>query len=127
MKQFIDANIFIWHLRGEKKARDLLRRLTREEGHELWTGAPQRGEVVFFMKPEEEKATYAALANVKTQSLTQSLVDRAGVLFRRWHPTHGMDVNDAFLAAMALESGGRIVTLNVKHFPDPGLNVLKGW
>jgi predicted nucleic acid-binding protein len=127
MRQYVDANILIWHLRGEKKAGDLLRRLSREEGHELWTGAPQRAEIVLYMKPEEETDTLAALANLKTQPLTQTLVDRAGVLFRRWHPTHGMDANDAFLAAMALETGGRIVTLNMKRFPDPGLNVLKGW
>jgi hypothetical protein len=54
-------------------------------------------------------------------------VDQAGLLYRRWHPSHGTDVNDAILAATAAATGGRIYTQNVKHYPMPDIAVTKGW
>ena len=49
MKAFIDSDILIRHLRGERKALNLLKRLRDKEKFELWTGAMQRAEVIFFM------------------------------------------------------------------------------
>ena len=46
---------------------------------------------------------------------------------RRWHPSHGVDVNDAILAATAAATGGKIVTQNVKHYPMTDVAVVKGW
>jgi predicted nucleic acid-binding protein len=54
-------------------------------------------------------------------------VDQAGLLYRRWHPSHGTDVNDAILAATAAATGGKIYTQNVKHYPMPDIVVTKGW
>jgi predicted nucleic acid-binding protein len=126
MRAFIDSDILIWQLRGEKKAQELLRHLT-SEGMELWTGALQRMEVVFFMKPEEEKETRVLLARLKTQPVTQEIVDKGGEYYRKWNPSHGLDENDAILAASADLFGGRIYTLNIKHFPMPHVVSVKGW
>jgi len=127
VRVYVDSDILIWHLRGEKRAARLLRRLAREPHAELWTGAMQRAEVVFFMPPDEEAATLSLLARFRTHSVTQAIVDRAGVLYRRWHPSHGVDVNDALLAATVESSGGKIVTQNLRHYPTPGITVQKGW
>ena len=51
MKAYIDSDVLIWHLRGERKALNLLRRLRDKEQFDLWIGAMQRAEVVFFMRP----------------------------------------------------------------------------
>jgi predicted nucleic acid-binding protein len=126
MRAFIDSDILIWQLRGEKKAQELLRHLT-SEGMELWTGALQRMEVVFFMKPEDEKETRVLLARLKTQPVTQEIVDKGGEYYRKWNPSHGLDENDAILAASADLFGGRIYTLNIKHFPMPHVVSVKGW
>jgi predicted nucleic acid-binding protein len=126
MKAYIDSDILIWELRGEKKALELLRRLS-SEGLELWTCALQRMEVVFYMRPDEEKATRLLLSHIKTQAVTQEIVDKGGDYFRKWNPTHGLDENDAILAACANIHGGRIYTLNVKHFPMPEVTCVKGW
>jgi len=127
MRVYVDSDILIWHLRGERRAAILLRRLGRAADAELWTGALQRAEVVFFMRSHEEAATMSFLSRLHTQPVTQAIVDRAGALYRRWHPSHGIGVNDALLAATAESTGGKIVTQNVKHYPMPDIVVQKGW
>jgi len=127
MRAYIDADVLIWHLRGEKKAKDLLIHLRDQDRYELYTGAMQRAEVVFFMRPEEEDETALFLSAIKTVPVDQRIVDIAGTLYRQWHSVYGIDVNDAILAATVMETGGRIYTLNVKHFPMPEINVQRGW
>ncbi len=127
MRAYVDSDILIWHLRGEPKAARLLRKLSRDPGAELWTGAIQRAEVVFFLRPAEEAATLSLLSRFRTEAVTREIVDAAGVFYRRWHPSHGIDVNDAILAATAAATGGKIYTQNVKHYPMPDIAVIKGW
>jgi predicted nucleic acid-binding protein len=127
MRVYIDSDILIWHLRGQQKAASLLRHLVNTADTELWTGAMQRAEVVFFMRPEEEAATMSLLSRIRTEPVTQAIIDLAGVLYRRWHPSHGIDVNDAILAATVTATGGKIITQNVKHYPMPEVIVEKGW
>ena len=127
MRVYVDSDVLIWHLRGERKAARALRRLAEGERVELWIGAMQRAEIVFFMRPNEESATLSLLSRLKTQPVTQPIVDLAGDLYRRWHPSHGIDVNDALLAASVATTGGRIVTLNVRHYPMPNVPAEKAW
>lgn len=127
MRAYVDSDILIWHLRGEARAADLFRRLLEEPGVELWTGALQRAEVVFFMRAGEERATLSFLSRFRTEPVTQEVVDAAGALYRRRHPSHGIDVNDAMLAGTVGATGGKLYTQNLKHYPMPDLAILKGW
>lgn len=127
MRAYIDSDVLIWHLRGERKALNLLVKLRDKEKLELWTGALQRAEVVFFMRPPEEDATYLFLSQFKTASVDQTIIDKAGEIYRTWNPRAGTDVNDAILAATVLQSGGKIYTLNTKHYPMPELPVQRAW
>jgi predicted nucleic acid-binding protein len=126
MKLFIDSDILIWHLRGEEKAKKLLKEFIEEEA-ELWIGAMQRAEVVFFMRPEEEKETLDFLSLFKTHSVDQAIIDYAGQYYRAWGPSHGIDPNDAILAATVAIGGGRIVTQNTGHYPMPDILIQSGW
>ena len=127
MRAYIDSDILIWHLRGARRAAALLRALSLESGIELWTGALQRAEVVVFMRPAEASATMSFLSRFKTEPVTQEIVDDAADLYRRWHPSHGLDVNDAILAATVAATGGKVYTQNLKHYPMPDIAVTKGW
>ena len=127
MRAYVDSDVLIWHLRGERKALMFLRRLYGSRGYELWTGTMQRAEVVFFMKAEEEKSTLFFLSQLKTAPVDQRIVDAAAGLYRQWHPSHGLDINDAILAATVMETGGQIFCLNTKHYPMPDLMVNKAW
>ena len=127
MKAYIDSDVLIWHLRGERKALNLLKRLRDEEQFELWVGAMQRAEVVFFMRPAEESVTLLFLAQFQTASVDQQIIDKAGELYREWNPRSGTDVNDAILAATILKTGGKIYSLNSKHYPMPEVAVQRAW
>jgi predicted nucleic acid-binding protein len=127
MRAYIDADILIWHLRGDVKALDFLKQLRDDKAYELWTGAMQRAEIVFFMRPEEEDDTLLFLSQFKTAVVDQGIVDQAALLYRRWHPSHGLDINDAILAATAVQTGGQIYCLNKKHYPMPDLPVKRAW
>ncbi len=127
MRVYIDSDILIWHLRGSEKATDFLRSLNSAREYELWIGALQRAEIVFFMRASEEKATELFLSQFKTASVSQNTVDVAGKFYRKWNPSHGIDVNDALLAATATETGGIVYSLNIKHFPMPEIIVKKAW
>ena len=127
MRAYIDADILIWHLRGDAKAKDFLKQLKADGNHELWVCAMQRAEIVFFMRPHEEEKTLLLLSEFKTAAVDQEIVDLAGKLYRKWNPSHGTDINDMFLAATALQTGGSIFTLNTKHYPMPELKVHKAW
>lgn len=127
MKYFIDSDILIWHLRGRKEAKQRLRSFVERNDVELWIGAMQRAEIVFFMRGDEEKNTMALLSLFKTHPVGQAIVDQAGIFYRQYHPSHGIDPNDAILAATVLLHGGRIVTQNISHYPMTEIQIERGW
>ena len=127
MRAYVDSDVLIWHLRGEPAALRFLRKLAARRECELWIGAMQRAEVVFHMRPDEEEGTELFLAQFKTAVVDQAIVDAAARLYRKWNRSHGVDVHDAFLAAAAMKTGGTIYTLNVRHYPMPGIAVEKAW
>ena len=127
MKAFIDSDVLIWHLRGERKALNLLKRLRDKEQFELWTGAMQRAEVVFFMRLSEQEATLLLLSQFQTASVDQWVIDKAGALYHHWNPRNGTDINDAILAATTIQTHGKIYTLNTRHYPMPDVIVQRAW
>jgi predicted nucleic acid-binding protein len=77
------------------------------------------------MRPREVTATRAFLSRFKTEAVTLAIVDRGAEFYRQWHPSHGIDVNDAILAATVAATGGKIYTQNLKHYPMPHIAVLQ--
>ncbi len=79
------------------------------------------------MRPLETEPTLFFLSQFQTASVDAQIVDEAATLYRAWHPSHGLDINDAILAATALQTGGQIFCLNEKHCPMPNLRVERAW
>ena len=127
MKAYVDSDVLIWHLRGERKALNLIKRLRDKDQFDLWTGAMQRAEVVFFMRSVEESATLLFLSQFKTAPVDQQIIDKAGEFYRTWNPRSGTDFDDAILAATVVLTGGKIYTLNSKHYPMPEVPVQRAW
>jgi predicted nucleic acid-binding protein len=127
MKAYIDSDILIRHLRRESEALEFLRRMRKDPQNILCLGALQRAEIVFFMKPHERKDTFLLLSLFETASINAGIVDLGAELYREFHPAHGIDIADALLAATVLKTGGKIYTLNTKHFPMGDLVIERGW
>ena len=73
MKVFVDSDILIWHLRGEEQAKSFLKHTRSAPGCELWTGALQRAEVLFYARPKEEAVTRRFLALFRTAPVTEAV------------------------------------------------------
>jgi predicted nucleic acid-binding protein len=127
MRAYVDSDILIWHLRGEAKAKRFLKDLARNRDYELWTGAMQRAEILFFARPGEEDLTEDLMARFDTAPVDAVIVESAASLYRKWHPGHGIDMPDALLAATLLETGGVLFTKNTKHYPMPELSARQAW
>ncbi len=127
MRAYIDSDILIWHLRRERRALEYLRSMRADPQNILCLGALQRAEVVFFMKPPERKDTLLLLSLFETALIDAGTVDLGGELYREFHPAHGIDIADAMLAATVLKTGGKICTLNTKHFPMRDLIIERAW
>lgn len=80
MHAAVDSDVLIWYLRGEVKAHSLLERLRDDDQYELWIGAMQRAEVVFFMRPSEETATLLFLTLFQTAPADQQTLSAAHAL-----------------------------------------------
>jgi len=127
MRIYIDSDILIWHLRGERRALNFLKKIRDQNENELWTGAMQRAEIVFFMRTQEKEATMLFLSQFKTTPVDQTIVDTAADLYRQWKPSHGVDINDMLLAATSIHLGGIIYCLNVRHYPMPEVRAKRAW
>lgn len=79
------------------------------------------------MRPAGEERTLLLLSQFRTAPVTQDIVDCAAALCRQWKPGHGLDINDAILAATALQTDGQVFCLNEKHYPMPNFPVKKAW
>jgi predicted nucleic acid-binding protein len=101
--------------------------MRRDPRNILCAGALQRAEIVFFMKPHERTDTLLLLSLFETASIDAGIVDLGGELYRELHPTHGIDIADALLAATVLKTGGKIYTLNTKLFPMRDLVIERAW
>ena len=78
-------------------------------------------------KPSEKEKTMLFLSQFKTAAVDQECIDMAGSLYRKWNPTHGSDINDMILSALAIKFGGMIFCLSKKHYPLPHIVVEKPW
>ena len=126
MRCYVDADILIDYLRDRPLAVALIRRLVTSD-EDLWISAIQRAEVVFHVLRGEESPTAQLLSLFHTHPVDEDVVDVAAALYRQWHPSHGVGVNDALLAGTVRITGGRIITQNVRHFPMTDIAVEQGW
>jgi hypothetical protein len=117
MRLVLDTSVLVDHLRGDRRAVELLSHAARK-GAELWSVTVVRTEILAGMRRGEEGATYALFGALQWHEVTREIADRAGELARHYLRSHpGVDTVDYIIAAGALSLGGQLLTQNVKHFP----------
>ncbi len=121
----MDTDVVIDALRHRPHSRPLL---------EAWAarGLPAVSAVTYLevyqgLRPGEEDSTEVFLEGLASIPLDAHIGRRAGLLLRD-AKAHGLTVGiaDAVVAATALMMGVPLLTNNVRHYPFPGLNVVKG-
>lgn len=116
MTALVDTSVLIDHLRGREAAADLLEE--ERSSAVLHASEITRLEVLAGMRPGEEVGTRALLATFVWHPVDAEVAEEAGRLGRTWLPSHGgIDGADLAIAATAILIGGRLLTLNVRHFP----------
>ena len=117
MRAVLDSSVVIDHLRGDERARVLVRDLV-VEGAQLWGIVVMRAEVLAGMRSADRSTTMRLLDHLRWLDVDVEVSDEAGRLARRYRRSHpGLQLVDCLIAAGAARIGGRLFTQNVRHFP----------
>ena len=119
----LDTSVLIDVLRSRKGRRELLLRLA-EEGHQLTTTALNVVEIYMGIRAGEERETDFLFTSIECYELDAHSAKQAGLLKNRWTKKgKTISLQDAIVAAIAIERGCSLMTDNRKDFPMPELNL----
>lgn len=114
MKPLVDTDVWIDFLRGRQGAHKFVRALPDETA----ISAVSVGELYAGVREGTERDALAMLiASLDVIDVTTRVAERGGLIRRDFGKSHGVGLNDALIAATAIEHGLRLCTLNVKHYP----------
>ncbi len=116
MTALVDTSVLIDYLRGDQQAAEVLER--ERAAAALHASEITRLEVLAGMQPAEEGGTRLLLSTIIWHPVDTEVAEEAGVLGRKWLPSHhSIDSADLAIAATAIRTGSRLLTRNVRHFP----------
>ena len=111
---FIDTSVFIWALRGNKKAIQLL-----NETDEILISTVVYIELMQGARNKQELRaidTTLEMLQVKIISINETISAQATELVKTYFHSHSVELADAFIGATALLHKKPLITCNVKHF-----------
>lgn len=115
MSKVFDSTILIAHLRGDRRATDLLLETPRAE---RLVSVLSRVEIEGGMRSAERQQVAALFSYLRMKPVTDAIARRAGGYLRQYRRSHqGIDLVDYVIAATAEQFQAELLTLNVKHFP----------
>jgi len=110
-----DASVLIAHLRGDRRATDLLLSVPNEE---RLASVLTRVEIGGGMRGSERASVAGLLGALKLVPVSDAIARRAGEHLRTYrHSRQGIDLVDYVIAATAEAHAAPLATLNVKRFP----------
>ncbi len=111
----IDTSVLIAHLRGDRRATDLLLSVSTKERR---ASVLTRVEIEGGMRSEERASVAGLFGSLRLLPVSDAIARRAGELLRAYRRSHGgIDLVDYVVAATAELHDARLMTLNVRHFP----------
>ena len=110
----VDTDVWIDYLRGHPQAIACIKQLPER----VWISAVSVAELHAGVREGAERDALALLiSSLDVADLTAEIATRGGLLRRDFCRSHGVGLNDALIAATALEHDLQLLTLNVKHYP----------
>lgn len=111
-----DSSVLIAHLRGESRARDLLR--DRVRAGAAYASVISRAELEGGMRSSERSDVARLFEALVLLPVTDAIARQAGSDLRRFRSSHrGIDLADYLIGATAEEHHLELATLNIRHFP----------
>lgn len=115
-KVLFDSSVLIAHLRGDSRARDLLR--DRVRAGRAFASVISRAELEGGMRSAERSDVARLFEALLLLPVTDAIARQAGSNLRRYRGSHrGIDLADYLIGATAEEHRLELATLNVRHFP----------
>lgn len=115
MIRLFDSTILISHLRGDRRATDLLLEATSDGA---LASVISRAEIEGGMRSDERGDVSRLFEGLRLIPVTDAAARRAGRYLRQFRRSHpGIDLADYLIAASAEEADATLVTLNLRHFP----------
>lgn len=116
-KVLIDTDFAINYLRGEPTSKKVIEPLWFNNAAHL--SLLSIYELHAGMKDNEEQFTQFFIQACQLQPITQSIVAKAGDYYR-YHRSKGLTLTaiDCMIYMTAKENNLKLLTLNVKHYPD---------
>jgi predicted nucleic acid-binding protein len=110
----IDTDVLIDYLRGLDQAQNFIASLPEQ----VYISAITVTELHVGVRNGKERAALTEfLDTLETITLDAELAAEGGMLRRDYGKSHGVGLNDALIAATALNNRLQLVTLNGKHYP----------
>jgi predicted nucleic acid-binding protein len=110
-----DTSVLVAHLRGDRRATDLLLSVSTKERR---ASVLTRVEIEGGMRSEERASVAGLFGSLRMLPVSDAIARRAGELLRAYRRSHGgIDLVDYVVAATAELHDARLMTLNVRHFP----------
>ena len=113
----LDTDVLIDYLRRYPKAAALFDKLPDDCAICAMSVAELHAEV---REGIERDALDTLLSSFTLIDVSAEIAAQGGLLRRDWAKSHDVGLNDALIAATALESGRVLLSLNGKHFPMLG-------
>jgi predicted nucleic acid-binding protein len=111
-----DSTILIAHLRGDPRARELLRREAATAS--AYASVISRTEIEGGMRSDERAEVRRLFEALTLLPVTDAIARRAGLHLRAHRASHpGIDLADYLIGATAEERELELATLNARHFP----------
>jgi predicted nucleic acid-binding protein len=110
----VDSDVWIDYLRGHPLAVNFVATLP---DHVFCSSITVAELHVGVREGHERKALQQLLATLEITPISAEVAAAGGLLRRDWGRSHGVGLNDALIAACALEHRLRLATLNAKHYP----------
>ncbi|HUF10159.1 MAG TPA: type II toxin-antitoxin system VapC family toxin, partial [Rhodothermales bacterium] len=109
-----DTDVLIEYLRGKERAAEFLEGI---EG-ELMISVITVAELFSGVRGTDEmEALDQFLPAFLVIPVDEHLARRGGLIRQEYHPSHGVGLADALIAATALDQQARLVTFNRRHYP----------
>jgi predicted nucleic acid-binding protein len=115
--KIVDTSVAVDHLRGERSAFALLRRLIEQDDPVL-ASEVVRFELIAGVRDDELDALEQFFSALSWMPVDDRIARTAGSLARRYRRAYsGIDDADYLIAATAVVLDADLLTTNVRHFP----------